>query len=471
MSSTASPDPGKDLVELTPVFRGGKDIQRKSPKVYDSELCMLALPPGEHQLLTRVTQYLFSHGIIPVVVKSPTEALIHSRHSKFAVIALPDSDPALIRKVRSTDGINCQTPVIVISVADIIPESTLHMLGRNEIQEAIHRTSDPEKFENDLITALSHFMGQTHHTVDHGLSMLPMPVPIHWSTAPLQYTSAPVPPFEHPEGTGLKTPLINYVPRKPILSEIQDLSNEGLVDQVQEAGNLLVSGQTVTQVVKEGSATPKVPLALGLSTQENSEAVLPGIETLLNAIQVVEGESPAGNSEAPCFTKIIALNAPDCPKSRSCSLVRRRRTRRSSTESQPSDKTTNLDTEAEDSLSDSKNPLPACLAEKKPYFLSLDSYREALADDPDANPVDRHNSKERHRRIRITKAAEFFKAAIPGMEPNMDKATAFHLTVQYMVFLRNALRQQDPTVIPKLHETFKQEWSEVFNMNTPSDAE
>ena len=34
----------------------------------------------------------------------------------------------------------------------------------------------------------------------------------------------------------------------------------------------------------------------------------------------------------------------------------------------------------------------------------------------------------------------------------MDKATAFHLTVQYMVFLRNALRQQDPTVIPKLHE-------------------
>ena len=55
-------------------------------------------------------------------------------------------------------------------------------------------------------------------------------------------------------------------------------------------------------------------------------------------------------------------------------------------------------------------------------------------------------------RIRITKAAEFFKAVIPGMEPNMDKATAFHLTVQYMVFLRNALRQQDPTVIPKLHE-------------------
>lgn len=61
---------------------------------------MLALPPGEHQLLTRVSQYLFSQGIIPVVVKSPTEALIHSRHSRFAIIVLPDSDPALIRKVR-----------------------------------------------------------------------------------------------------------------------------------------------------------------------------------------------------------------------------------------------------------------------------------------------------------------------------------------------------------------------------------
>ena len=61
---------------------------------------MLALPPGEHQLLTRVTQYLFTCGIIPFVVKSPTEAPLHSRHSKFAVIVLPDSDPTPIRKVR-----------------------------------------------------------------------------------------------------------------------------------------------------------------------------------------------------------------------------------------------------------------------------------------------------------------------------------------------------------------------------------
>ena len=36
-----------------------------------------------------------------MVVRSPSEALIHSRHSRFAVIILPDNDPVLIRKVRS----------------------------------------------------------------------------------------------------------------------------------------------------------------------------------------------------------------------------------------------------------------------------------------------------------------------------------------------------------------------------------
>ena len=143
-----------------------------------------------------------------------------------------------------------------------------------------------------------------------------MPVPVCWSTAPLQYTSALAHPFEHPEGTGLTTGLVNYAPRKPILTQIQDLSEKRFIDQVQESRNLLVSGQTVTQVMNQGLATPKAPPSMGLGTQENSEAVLPGIETLLNAIQVVEGESPATDNEAPCFTKITALNAPDSVKSR-----------------------------------------------------------------------------------------------------------------------------------------------------------
>ena len=55
-------------------------------------------------------------------------------------------------------------------------------------------------------------------------------------------------------------------------------------------------------------------------------------------------------------------------------------------------------------------------------------------------------------RIRITKAAEFFKAVIPRMDPNMDKATAFQWTVYYMVFLRNALLKQHPPILPKLHQ-------------------
>lgn len=152
--------------------------------------------------------------------------------------------------------------------------------------------------------------------MDQGLSLLPITVPVCWSTAPLQYTSALAHPFERPEGTGLTTGLVNYAPRKPILTQIQDLSEERFVDQVQESRNLLVSGQTVTQVMNQGLATPKAPPSMGLGTQENSEAVLPGIETLLNAIQVVEGESPATDNEAPCFTKITALNAPDSVKSR-----------------------------------------------------------------------------------------------------------------------------------------------------------
>ncbi|XP_027040486.1 uncharacterized protein LOC113668739, partial [Pocillopora damicornis] len=354
--STDSPESGEDLIELTSVYRDGQDKQRKSPKyllkaIITGEVFLVEetvkLPESilhilgrneiqeaihrtsdpekfETDLITALSHFIrqthhtvFTCGIIPVVVKSPTEALIHSRHSKFVVIVLPDSDPTLIRKVRSADGINCQTPVIVISVADILPESTLHMLGRNEIQEAIHRTSDPEKFETDLITALSHFIRQTHRTVDQGLSLLPMPVPVCWSTAPSQYTSALAHPFEHPEGTGLTTGLVNYAPRKPILTQIQDLSEKRFVDQVQESRNLLVSGQTVTQVMNQGLATPKAPPSMGLGTQENSEAVLPGIETLLNAIQVVEGESPATDNEAPCFTKITALNAPDSVKSSS----------------------------------------------------------------------------------------------------------------------------------------------------------
>ena len=38
------------------------------------------------------------------------------------------------------------------------------MLGTNEIQEAIHRTTDSEKLAADLISALNHVIEQSCHT-------------------------------------------------------------------------------------------------------------------------------------------------------------------------------------------------------------------------------------------------------------------------------------------------------------------
>jgi len=53
-----------------------------------------------------------------------------------------------------------------------VTESTLHLLGTNEIHEVIHRTSNAEKLETDLITALSNIIKQSRHSGkcynDHG---------------------------------------------------------------------------------------------------------------------------------------------------------------------------------------------------------------------------------------------------------------------------------------------------------------
>lgn len=50
-------------------------------------------------------------------------------------------------------------PMYVTQYLSSKTESTLHMLGANEIHEVIHRTSNAEKLETDLITALSHVTG------------------------------------------------------------------------------------------------------------------------------------------------------------------------------------------------------------------------------------------------------------------------------------------------------------------------
>ncbi|XP_073244220.1 uncharacterized protein [Porites lutea] len=491
MSSPTSPrhSPVKNLVELTPVLRGGASELQKTAKVYDSELCMLALPPDEQQLLSRISQYLFCQGIITVVVRNPTEALIHSRHSHFVVIILPDNDPLLIRNIRSVDGMNSRTPVIVISTADILPESTLHMLGTNEVQEAVHMTTNSEKLEADLIYALNNVLGRTYGNV-RSVPLLPLPVQTTWSTIP-QPTSAHIPsvPFPQLPEPGLISPqcATNPVHTKipPTLSpaKIQGVNavsaggGSHLNDQISSYSSQQLQvgtvGEQVTEILNQGSSVSvKVSPPLCENVQENSESVLPGIETLLNAIQVVEGQeddSSAKNQAACTFTKFTALNSPDSDETRG--LRTKKRTRRSpAAGSLKSAKTATSETDL-DSPSDTKSPISVSLTGKKPYFLELDSYREPLADDPNANPVDRHNSKERHRRIRITKAAEFFKAVIPRMDPNMDKATAFQWTVYYMVFLRNALLKQDPPILPKLHQTFIQEWGEVFNLESQNQPD
>lgn len=54
-------------------------------------------------------------------------------------------------------------PIYVTQYLFSETESTLHMLGTNEIHEVIHRTSNAEKLETDLITALSHIIGLSRH--------------------------------------------------------------------------------------------------------------------------------------------------------------------------------------------------------------------------------------------------------------------------------------------------------------------
>ena len=79
-------------------------------------------------------------------------------------------------------------------------------------------------------------------------------------------------------------------------------------------------GEHVRESLSQGSSvSAKVSPPLCVNVQENSESVLPGIETLLNAIQVVEGQeddSSAKNQAACTFTKFTALNSPHADETR-----------------------------------------------------------------------------------------------------------------------------------------------------------
>lgn len=169
------------------------------------------------------------------------------------------------------------------------------------------------------------------------LPLLPLPVQTTWSTIP-QRTSAHIPsvPFPQLPEPGVISPqcATNPVHTKipPTLSPakiqgVNAVSAEGgshLNDQISSYASQQIQvgtvGEQVTEILNQGSSvSAKVSPPLCENVQENSESVLPGIETLLNAIQVVEGQeddSSAKNQAACTFTKFTALNSPHSDETR-----------------------------------------------------------------------------------------------------------------------------------------------------------
>ena len=166
--------------------------------------------------------------------------------------------------------------------------------------------------------------------------LLPLPVQTTWSTIP-QPTSAHIPsvPFPQLPEPGLissqctTNPVHTNIPPPLSPAKIQGvntvsagggshLSDQISSDASQQMGTV---GEHVTEILNQGSSvSAKVSPPLCVNVQENSESVLPGIETLLNAIQVVEGQeddSSAKNQAACTFTKFTALNSPHSDETRS----------------------------------------------------------------------------------------------------------------------------------------------------------
>ena len=167
--------------------------------------------------------------------------------------------------------------------------------------------------------------------------LLPLPVQTTWSTIP-QPTSAHIPsvPFPQLPEPGLISPQCATNPVHtnipPTLSPakiqgVNAVSAEGgshLNEQISSYASQQIQvgtvGEHVTDILNQGSSVSgKVSPPLCVNVQENSESVLPGIETLLNAIQVVEGQeddSSAKNQAACTFTKFTALNSPHSDETR-----------------------------------------------------------------------------------------------------------------------------------------------------------
>ena len=171
------------------------------------------------------------------------------------------------------------------------------------------------------------------------MSMLPFPaVQTTWSAIP-HYNSATLPsiPFHHLPGVGLPGPFqqsaTNTAPTEiptrlnPTQMQVTTSAN-GL--QIHEQMPSCGSQQIQSGAVEQSAATepclsepltqllpiPGPAPTLCTNSQENTEPVLPGIETLLNAIQVVEGGDPANNQGDATFSKFTALQCPQSEETR-----------------------------------------------------------------------------------------------------------------------------------------------------------
>ena len=157
--------------------------------------------------------------------------------------------------------------------------------------------------------------------------LLPLPVQTTWSTIP-QPTSAHIPsvPFPQLPEPGLISPqcATNPVHTNILVNAVSAEGGSHLNEQISSYASQQIQvgivGEHVTDILNQGSSvSAKVSPPLCENVQENSESVLPGIETLLNAIQVVEGQeddSSAKNQAACTFTKFTALNSPHSDETR-----------------------------------------------------------------------------------------------------------------------------------------------------------
>ena len=169
------------------------------------------------------------------------------------------------------------------------------------------------------------------------LPLLPLPVQTTWSTIP-QPTSPHIPsvPFPQLPEPGLMSPqcatnpVHTQIPPTLSADKLQSVNavsaggGSHLNDQISRYSSQQLQvgavGEHVRESLSQGSSvSAKVSPPLCVNVQENSESVLPGIETLLNAIQVVEGQeddSSAKNQAACTFTKFTALNSPHSDETR-----------------------------------------------------------------------------------------------------------------------------------------------------------